>query len=361
MEGFIIHLHLYLTSRETELTAYNNLKSLKNAGFKILITSPKPLPLDFYQYVDHYYYDPENQLMELEYDKPEPVVWWHHHGNIAMNFVVDGFQKHGLIVLRSMIKGAQIASCLGYKNIIRFEFDDVFGFNSLKKIKDICNEIENKKYDFYAYKNDYNNNRIDVSTHLIFYSVQSFKNVFEHIKNEFDYKNALKEIGFENKPLILEEFIYRLIDRSDLNILYQNGQIMNEIFSDTRFNMHQSEIGVYEGVLSDVMKVVHGTQNDCSSLCLVAQNISSDIPVSIYFDLYNNENKLINTIELCVQIKGQWMYDYLNDTKNIKKIKIRHQNNHHHKTFDIYFKNDCINIQNIDISNYNYQPEIVFK
>ena len=49
MDKFVIHIHLYLTSTETELTAFNNLKRLKSNGFKILITSPKLIPLYFYQ------------------------------------------------------------------------------------------------------------------------------------------------------------------------------------------------------------------------------------------------------------------------------------------------------------------------
>ena len=63
MDKFVIHIHLYLTSTETELTAFNNLKRLKSNGFKILITSPKLIPLYFYQYIDHFYYDNENQIV----------------------------------------------------------------------------------------------------------------------------------------------------------------------------------------------------------------------------------------------------------------------------------------------------------
>ena len=168
MDKFVIHIHLYLTSTETELTAFNNLKRLKNNGFKILITSPKLIPLYFYQYIDHFYYDNENQMMELEYKKADPLVWWFTDDNTKFNFVVDGFQKHGLAVLRSMIKGCQIANALGYKNIIRFEFDDLFGKKSMDLIKEICSKIEDKKYNFYVYKNDYGENKADISTHLIF-------------------------------------------------------------------------------------------------------------------------------------------------------------------------------------------------
>lgn len=361
MDDFIIHIHLYLTSRETELTAYNNLKRLKNAGFNILVTSPKPLPLDFYPLVKHFYYDSENQIMELEYEKPEPIVWWNHTDSIGFNFIVDGFQKHSLAVLRSMIKGCNIAKGLGYKNIIRFEFDDIFGYNSLNKIKQICKEIKDHNYDFYAYKNDYGNNKIDLSVHLIFYSIDSFLQIFGNINNEHDYKNCLKYIGLENKSIILEEFLYLLIKNENINILYQDGRIMHEVFNDTGFNIHQSPIGVFNGALSDVMRIIYKDKQDLDNLCVGAKNISSEVPVNIYFDIYNKDLILINTIKIDLYSVGEWKYEYLNDIKNIELIKIRHQDNQHHKTYRVYFNFNGVNIENVDLITDIYIPEIIFK
>lgn len=361
MDNSVIHIHLYLTNRGTELTAYNNLKRLNNAGFKILVTSPKPLPLDFYQFIDYYYYDSENQLMQLEYEKSQPLIWWNHAGSIAMNFIVDGFQNHSLAVLRSMIKGSSIAKALGYKNIIRFEFDDFFGFNSIRKIKDICKEVQENNYDFYLYKNYYDDTNIDISTHLMFYSPDSFLRVFGEINDEYDYKEYLKKIGFENKSMILEQFMYRLIENQELKICYQEGNTMNTVFNDTAFNMHQSPIGVFSGALSDVMRINRRGVFDPNTVCLTAQNVSSELPINIYFDVYNKEDKLIKTINLYLEIIGEWRYEELHDAKNISEIKIRHQDNTHHKTFKVYSENDIVKIQNIDINNDDYIPEIIFR
>jgi hypothetical protein len=360
VDNFVIHLHLYLTSRETELTAFNNLKRLKNYGFKILVTSPKPIPLDFYQYIDHFYYNNENQMMELEYKKADPLVWWYAAGNIKFNFVVDGFQKHGLAVLRSMIKGCQIAKGLGYKNIIRFEFDDFFGKKSIGLIKEICSDIEDKKYDFYTYKNDYGGERVDISTHLIFYSCDSFLKLFGRIKNEYDYKEYLKDLEIPDEAIILEEFIYRYIQKHNLNVYYGNGHTMHQLFIDSAFNMHQSPIGVVDGAISDVMIIKRGEDRDLENLCIAAQNVSSDNPVIIYFDLYDKNKNLIKTDEIYLEIIGQWRYDFLNNTKNISEIKIRHQNNPVHKTFKVYFEDGQVNIINIDMPNVHNWQEIIF-
>jgi hypothetical protein len=353
-------MHLYLTNRETELTAYNNLKRLKNNGFKILITSPKPIPLDFYSLIDHYYYDSENQLLELEYDNHQPLIWWNSSGDVSMNFIVNGFQYHSLAVLRSMIKGSIISKSLGYTNIIRFEFDDFFGFNSLNKIKDICKEIEINEYDFYLFKNK-NGTTEDISTHLMFYSANSFMKVFDKIQNEKDYKEYLKKIGFENKSMFLEQFMLKVIEKEELKILYQEGNMMQTIFNDTIFNIHQSPIGVFGGALSDVMRVDRNGTYVPDILGLTAKNISSELPVNIYFDIYNHQNNLIKTVKLHLQTIGNWKYEELHNTKNISEIKIRHQDKPHHKTFKVYMENDMIKINNIDINNDNFIPEIKFK
>jgi len=360
VDNFVVHIHLYLTNRETELTAYNNLKRIKNAGFKVLVTSPRPLPLDFYQYIDHFYYDKENQLMSLKYDNADPIVWWNHSIGLKLHFVVDGFQRHGLAVLRSMIKGSEIAKALGYTNIIRFEFDDFFGFNSLNNIKDICKEIEQNQYDFYAYRNDYGGDRLNVSTHLIFYTAESFIKLFGSIKNEYDYKEVLKDVGLENRAIILEEFIYKVIQNNDVNIVYHDGNLMNIIFSDTAFNMHQSAIGVYDGALSDVMRVKYGEHFDLEELCLAAQNSTSESPVMIYFDIYNHEKKLVKTVEIYLQLIGEWRYEHLYDTKDFSEIKIRHQESPHHKTFKLYQDNGGINILNVDMPGSDNFQEIIF-
>lgn len=359
MDNFVIHIHLYLTSKETELTALNNLKTLKSHGFKILVTSAKIIPLDFYQYIDHFYYDSENQMLELEYKKAGPLVWWYSTENIKFNFVVDGFQKHGLAVLRSMIKGCHIANGLGYENIIRFEFDDLFGKKSINLIKEICREIEDKKYDFYTYKNDYGGERVDVSTHLIFYSCKSFLKLFGRIKNEYDYKEYLEELGIPNEAIILEEFIYRYIQKHKLNVYYGNGRTMQELFYDSAFNMHQSVLGVVAGAISDVMIIKSKGVRDLQNLCIVAQNVSSELPVTIYFDLYNKDKNIIRTENIYLAGINEWRFDFLLDTKNISEIKIRHQDNPAHKTFKVYFDQDQVNIMNIDMPDACNWQEII--
>ncbi len=135
MEKFIIHLHLYLSDKENEYIAYQNLKKLKQHGFKILITSPKPLPEYLYEFIDFFCYDKENQLLTREYENIEPTILWTRSGDTELRFVTVKQQRHGLAVLRAMIKGCKLASAYGFEYIVRFEYDDCFGPQSMKLIE----------------------------------------------------------------------------------------------------------------------------------------------------------------------------------------------------------------------------------
>lgn len=350
MENFIIHIHLFLTDKESEFTAYQNLKRLKKHGFKILITSPKQLPIDFYQFIDYFYYDTENQLLNRQYEGIEPTVWWSDYGNIKFNFIVNNIQRHGLAVLRSMIKGCQVANLNGFKYIIRFEYDDFFGLNSIKQIKDTAKKIDENNHDFYLFKNDYPGRRSDVSVHLMFYNCNKFIEVFGGIKNEDDYNNYLTKLGVAKQALILEQFILLALKKTNVNIdiNFSSGEALNTLFRDTIFNKHQTSLGLRDGVLSDVMLAKINGKHSNSHVYIAAQNMFSEDPVNVYYDVFDNNNNLIHTYLFELE-KDYWKFDAI-PTTNIKTIKIKHNNSDYHKIVDIdsttgsivFFENDIV-------------------
>ena len=56
LNDIIVHIHLYLNKPNLEQIAYDNIKFIKECGFKILITSPKILPARFYDIIDIFYH-----------------------------------------------------------------------------------------------------------------------------------------------------------------------------------------------------------------------------------------------------------------------------------------------------------------
>lgn len=363
MNRFAIHIHLFLTSREAELTAYNNLRKLKKAGFSIIVTSPKPLPLDFYSVIDFFYFDRENQLFEQTYEDIKPTVQWFANSIFTLNFVVQKIQPHGLAVLRSMIKGCQVAKMAGFDYIIRFEHDDLFGKESIKKLKEKIDLISNIGYDFYLYKNDYGDNkeRSDISVHLMFYKSDSFSSVFEKIKDETDYNVALESFGLAKKAILLEEFLWLSLKNVNYNIHYQDGQNQFAEFNDTHFNSRQIDLSTKNGLFCDIMLVRDPNGYRKNELGVAVSNSSSEDDIDVYFDIYDSNENLTSTIKTSIYYLGQMNYNIIDNCDNISSIKIRHNNEEHYKTVRVYKEGDQVKIKDPLIVGYENFSELVLK
>jgi hypothetical protein len=360
---FAIHIHLFLTSREAELTAYNNLRKLKKAGFTIIVTSPKALPADFYDLIDFFYFDRENQLFKENYEDIKPIVQWFANSIFTLNFVIQKIQPHGLAVLRSMIKGCQVSKMIGFEYIIRFEYDDLFGKESIKKLKEKIDLVINEGYDFYLYKNDYGENkeRSDISVHLMFYKCDSFLSVFEKIKNETDYNKALEDFGLPKKAILLEEFIWLSLKDTKYNIWYQGGQSQSLEFSDTHFNSKQIDLSTKGGLFCDVMIIKDSNGYRKNELSVAVSNVSSEEDTDVYFDVYDLNENLISTIKTSIYYLGQMNYNIIDNCDNISFIKIRHNNEDYYKTVKVYKEGDQVKIKDPLIIGYENSSEIFLK
>lgn len=335
MEDFIVHLHLYLTNKESEDTAYENLKTLKEYGFKILITSPKPLPEQLYQYIDYFWYDTENQLLTDEYEHIEPTVLWLKTDDVELRFITVNPQRHGLAVLRAMINGSKLALAYGFTHIVRFEYDDLFGKESMKLIEDTVKRMIENKYDFYVYKNDYVGTRDDISVHLMYYKCDKFLEVFGDVKDERTYNDYLVKLNQDKQALILEQFLLFALEQRGMTtrVFYDTGENLTTLYHDTVFNKHQSDPGLKDGVLSDVLILKTREEIIRNQVYLAAQNFSSNDVQKIYFDIFDINGTFIHTY-LFELDKRYWQYVPL-ILENIKTIKIKHNDSDHHKVVEI--------------------------
>lgn len=352
MKKFAIHIHLFLTSKETELVAYNNLKKLKKGGHNIIITSPKPLPDHFYEVIDFFFFDRENQLFEFSYDDVHPTVHWFATAGFTMNFVVQKVQPHALAVLRSMIKGCQVAKMVGFDYIIRFEYDDLFGKESIKKLENLALEILDKDLDFYLYKNDYGQDRSDISVHLMFYKPDSFLSVFESIKNETDYNIFLNNFGIPKKAILLEEFMWLCLKGSQMKIEYKSGQEQFLEFPDTGFNMRQIDNSTKNGILSDVMLIKTSNGYEKDKICIAVHNQSCEDDVDVYFSIFDSNQNLINVFKTSIWYLGQWYYHIIDNCDNIGFIKIKQNDGDFYKEIIVNKKEDRITIKDSAIVGY---------
>jgi len=336
IDTIIIHIHLFLTKSNLEDIAYNNIKFLKQEGFKILITSPKILPERFYDIIDIFYYDQENQLFEDLYTDIEVM---HHYTKLpefSLFLGVKEVQKHGLAVLRSMIKGCEVATFNNIKYIIRIEFDDIFGPKSIENVKNVITELKTNNYDFDLIRNIYSY-YTDISVHLMIYDCKKFLNVFGQIKNESDYKNELCNLGICNKSTMLETFMYLMVEHykneKNLNIKYHNTSDIQSLYYDTNFNIHQSCFSLTDGLLTDVA-YVYTNGNLENKLYLTSRNFSNEkSPLVQFYIVYKNGTTF--TLYMNVEGIGCWSTHGIDNPNTIDHIYIKHGDKEFHKKYSI--------------------------
>lgn len=337
----IVHIHLFLDKSNLEQIAYDNIKFIKECGFKILITSPKVLPERFYDIIDIFYHDKENQLLIDKYNDIEVMYHYTKLTDFSLFLGVKEVQKHGLAVLRSMIKGCEIASLNNIKYIMRLEFDDILGSNSIENIKDIIINVKENNYDFDLIRNIYSY-YTDISVHLMFYNCNKFLSVFGQIKNEVDFKAELCNLGICNKSTMLETFIYLMVEHykntKQLNINYHNTSDIQLLYGDTQFNIHQNCFSLVEGLLSDVAYVFkNGIMQN--KIALVCRNFANEKSIMVqFFIVYNNGGTY--TLYMNSGQMNEFNTYYLDNVDTIKSISIKNGDNDFYKKYNISSDNN---------------------
>ncbi len=346
MDNIIVHIHLFLNKPNLEQIAYDNIKFIKQCGFKVLITSPKILPERFYDIIDIFYYDKENQLFEDSYTDVEVMYHYTKTPDLSLYLGVKEVQKHGLAVLRSMIKGCEVASLNNIKYIMRIEFDDILGIKSIENIKNVIHDLENKSYDFDLIRNIYSY-YTDISVHLMFYDCKKFLEVFGQIKNESDYKKELCNLGICNKSTMLETFIYLMVEyyKNDkkLNINYHNTSDLNSLYYDTNFNVHQNCFSLVDGLLTDVCYVYNNgiIQN---RLGLSSRNFANENGLMIqFYIIYKNGG----TYTLYMNSGGIncWNVHYIENADTVNYVYIKHGEKDFYKKYSISNSETTLTIQ----------------
>lgn len=247
MMRLTVNVHLYL-NEHTEQTAYENLKQLHGLGLHITATSPKPLPSRFYELVDVFLYDGENQLLTGHYEQREPVYYYTRQQGFTMNFHRVENQVHGLAVLRSMVKACELAIMYDIDWVLRIEFDDILSPAAVHRLIDTASEIEN---DLLIFRNDYGTRR-DLSVHTMLYRPEAFLRVFKNIKDEDSWHSSIKDNCDYGNP-ILEELMLLMLEKSGEGVEYLDGTTMGSFLPGSTFNMHQSPSGLVSGCLTDIL------------------------------------------------------------------------------------------------------------
>lgn len=314
-----VHLHLYLTTQQEKETAFANIKNIKSKGFSLIVTSPLPLPSSFYEYVDIFYHTKENQLFNSTYENVETIFYWSlNNKGDKLNFSRKEGQPHGLAVLRAIINGCKIAQLNNISNIIKVEYDDNLGTNTLEYIKNTQDSIYKENYDFFVYKNSYKNQTPDISTHLMFYNVNSMLNLIGNINDEQDYKSYLTKLKKTNQYLILEQFLFYCLKHfaSNFNICFSDFDLNQ---TDTLWNTHTFS---QENFIADVMLVKHKGVIQKDKIALGSYNIKKYKELfDIKFEIFDSNKNLLG--EYIHNFKtSKDPYTIINYTPEMHTVKI---------------------------------------
>ena len=351
LNDILVNIHLYLQNSKTEQEAYENIKFIKQCGFKILVTSPKILPERFYDVIDIFYHDKENQLFVEEYEDVGVMYHFLMTDAFTLKFGVEALQKHGLAVLRAMIKGCKVALLNNIKYIIRIESDALFGTKSIENLKNIINEFKINNYDCDLIRTIHPN-YVNFSLHLMLYKCQTFLDVFGQIENETDFRKELRNLGLGNKNPWLEEFLYLMFERArnekNLNINYHEILDSQLLYPDTAWNTNQLCFTSVNGLLTDVCHV-YKNGNFEKKIQLAAKNLSNEQAPTVYFHI-NYKNGDFFTFLMSVPFIGCWSLQTLDNVDEIDSIYIKHGDNDFHKKYIINFKENDNQTSILDIN-----------
>lgn len=203
----------------------------------ILLISNTVIPDEIYGKVQYFLYDHRNQLFRDEFTSvPSQSLWKITDDYTIVEYINNGFQKHGLSVLINLFNSLLYAKSLGYTHFQRFEVDDLFGSISkewIKLIPERCLE-QNKKGLFY-----YNVN--DISFHYFFCEIDYFLEKIKRITSQEEYMNFLTT-NFQSKEFrAVENYLFENFKfNGDYHIWKKTGEEMKIDFPDTVFNSESS-------------------------------------------------------------------------------------------------------------------------
>jgi hypothetical protein len=307
----------FVSSKQVERKLISQIEWLKKENNDVLLVSNTPVEKEIFEKVDYFIYDHRNQLFKNEFTSvPVQNLWKTTDYCTIVEFIDDGFQKHGLSVLINLFNTLHYAKLLGYTHFQRFEVDDLFGEKSRDWIKHLPSECfdQGKKGLFY-----YNVN--DISFHYFFCEIDYFLEKIERITCQADYMNFLRKHWFNKEFRAVENYIYENLKRNgDFYIWQKTGNDMVQDFSDTIFNTESSASSLesfYNGTSTRLYKKQHQGQVTNNLIVLTYNYHDKEVNRKI---LVHYDNGDIIELYHTLQYSSTFSWNELGD--NVTRISI---------------------------------------
>ncbi len=242
----------FVRNEQIEKKLIESLERASELKNDVLLISNTPVSKEVMERCNFFIYDKRNQLFKEKYLNIDYVDFYVSTGNFMIHNVTEGMQRHGLSVLINLYNSVAYAKTLGYKYFQRIECDDIFGPESLKRMKELQTECIslNKKGLFYV-----NDKEANISFHYFFCEIDYFLDTVTKISNESDYKEYVNRRMPYSKFMIAEEFIYEHIIRDLTDLQIKDGSKMIQDFTDTSWNTETSDSNIglqFNGCVSGI-------------------------------------------------------------------------------------------------------------
>lgn len=211
-----------------EDTTLRSIKQIKQAGYKVILTSHHPVSVKLQNESDYYVYDKNNPTLIHNFYSNWYFVNQHH--DIRVYLPTCGADKyHGLGVSLNYYNGISLANKLGYKNVFAFNYDVVISEKDFSKLETIKNIMRTKK-GFFFYDKALEGDTIKTVFHAI--NTDFYLDTFEYFTTT-TYEKFVKDVGISNG---LEQFYYNKIlsKKNDVYIDYNNNE--ETFFNNSELN-----------------------------------------------------------------------------------------------------------------------------
>lgn len=235
----LIVIGCYPNSEKKEQVLKDELKSLKNIDFDLMLVSHYPVSVELQSMVDYYIYDKNQTLTPLNMCSH----WWLANDAFTINIFNA---RHALPICQNMFNSFKFSEIKEYDFVYFIENDNVFSEKDSIKLSKLVDDmvIKNKKCIFFKPESFREADSYVYETQLFGVTPKYFNEIFnlptkeeEWIYEELGYTLELaffrKLNSFEENFLIIDEHSSEYFNTSEINIFRVEDFVFEVVHNNT--------------------------------------------------------------------------------------------------------------------------------
>lgn len=307
----------YPTNKKQDKVLADCVKSIKNSGFDILVTSHKHIDEQLYGEIDYFIYDKDNTFLPSEFTP----FYWVTSGDFYIQIFNGG---HTLPICRNMKNGVNLAKALGYGGFVFMESDVIISEVDMETLKDYISSIQNDGKEMFFFRPE----EYRGTNNSYVYETLLFGGKTQFFINNMALPTNLTEWISANMGFTLEQTFYEKLHHHENKFLIINDHSSN-VFLDSQVNLFR--YGLFN------CEMIYNQCVESEPVLFVTNSFIDDKPK--YVDIFVDGELHQHTL-----LKGQyWFGSYkIGETQNVE-VKVYEDEDkaelYHHKSFVISEQN----------------------